>query len=237
MLRTPEEIALLSTAQEPGIRNPARSEHGPEEILGDFFADVSLSGQRVLELGPGHYEFCEAIARRGARAEAIELDPPVIELGRRRGFRVWPGNLLHLPSLEVEPGFDGLFCKGSNNPFWFYGHEAALRNYIAKMAGLVRPDGWLWVVSCPFSNPALPPTEFGRWLDVEAAIYRELGFREWVPPHRLAAAYYGISFEHPRLAVFTKGLPPHRWSAATLARLPWFAARVAARRAGRVFAR
>ena len=237
MLRTAEEIQLLSTALEPGIRNPLRVEHGPDEILRDFFADMNLAGQRVLELGPGHYEFCEAIRRRGVAAEVVELDPPVIELGRRRGFKVWPGNLTQLPSLPITPGFDGLFCKGSNNPFWFYGQEAALRHYIETMANLVRLGGWLWVVSCPYREPALPPEEFSRWLDLEAAIYRELGFREWVPPHRLNAACYGISFDHSRLAVFTKGLPPHRWSPATLALLPWFAARVAVRRAGRLFDR
>jgi hypothetical protein len=230
MLRTSEEIQLLSTALEPGIRNPSRSEHGPAEILRDFFTEVDFTGQRVLELGPGHYEFCEAVRRQGAAAEAVELDPPVIELGRRRGFKVWPGNLTQLPALAITPGFDGLFCKGSNNPFWVYGDEAALRAYIQSMVGLVKPGGWLWIVSCPYSKPALPAAEFNRWLDLEARIYRELGFSEWLLPHKAVASYYGISFEHPRLAVFTKGLPAHRWSAPTAVLLPWFCAKVLGRR-------
>jgi SAM-dependent methyltransferase len=235
MLRTPEEIALLSNALEPGIRNPTRSEHGPRQIIDDFFPGVDFRGKRVLELGPGHFEFCEEIARRGGRAEAVELDPSVIELGRRRGFRVWPGNLLHLPTLPIDGGVDGLFCKGSNNPFWFQGDEKALRTYIETMVRLVKPTGWIWVVSCPFTRTNTSAEEFARWLEVEAAIYRSLGFKEWVPPHRAVASYYAISFEHPRLAVFTRNLSPHRWSAGTLFRLPLFTLSAAARRARRQF--
>lgn len=230
MLRTTEEIQLLATAQEPGIRNPLRSEHGPKEIVRDFFAGVNVTGQRVLELGPGHYEFCEAIRRLGVSAEALELDPPVIELGRRRGFNVWPGNLTQLPTLGIAPGYDGLFCKGSNNPFWFHGDEVALRTYTQAMLRLVKPGGWLWVVSCPYMDSALPAPEFHRWLEVEAGIYRELGFTEWIIPHKAVAAYYAISHVHPRLGVFTKGLPPRRWSAASLALFPLFCAKAALRK-------
>lgn len=230
MLKTPEEIKLLATAMEPGIRNPLRAEHGPEEIIRDFMGGVNLTGHRVLELGPGHFEFCEAVRRHGASAEGVELDPPVIELGRRRGFKVWPGNLTELPSLGITPGFDGLFCKGSNNPFWFHGNEKGLRNYLQVMLGLVKPGGWLWIVSCPYSKPGVSAEEFNRWLEVESRLYREFGFSEWVLPHRAVASYYGISFEHPRLAVYTKGLPAHRWSLATVLLFPWFCAKVLGRR-------
>jgi hypothetical protein len=233
MLRTTEEIQLLATAQEPGIRDPLRPEHGPTEILRDFFACVNLTGQRVLELGPGHYEFCEAIRRQGALAEAVELDPPVIELGRRRGFKIWPGNLPLLPELGITGGFDGLFCKGSNNPFWFHGDEARLRAYTQAMLGLVKPGGWIWIVSCPYSMQGLPAAEFNRWLEVEARVYHELGFTEWLIPHRAVAAYYAISHAHPRLSVFTKSLPARRWSAASLALFPWFCTKAAFRKIAR----
>jgi len=235
MLRTPEEIQLLASALEPGIRNPHRAEHGPAEILGDFFTGVILSGQRVLELGPGHYEFCEKIRAQGASAEAVELDLPVIELGRRRGFKVWPGNLTQLPELGITGGFDGLFCKGSNNPFWFYGDEARLRAYIEVMVGLVKPSGWCWIVSCPYSKLALPAAEFARWLAVEAGICRDLGFQEWRIPHKAVASYYGISYEHPQLAVFTRNLPVHGWSAASWVKFPWFGLRAVLRKLGRKF--
>jgi hypothetical protein len=222
MLKNSEEIELLSSAQEPGIRDPLRSEWGPKEILCDFFKNLNISGQRVLELGPGHYEFCEIIRERGAIAEAVELDPPVIELGLRRKFRVWPGNLTQLPSLRITGKFDGLFCKGSNNPFWFYGDEEKLRTYIGAMVHLVKPNGWLWIVSSPDCKPILTSTQVIQWLEIEAKIYRELGFTEWVVPHKAIASYYGICFTHPRLAVFTLGLPPHSWSLYTIVRLIWF---------------
>jgi len=222
MLKNSEEIELLLSAREPGIRDPQRSEQGPKEILCDFFKDRDVNGQRVLELGPGHYEFCETIRQRGAKAEAVELDPPVIELGLRRKFRVWPGNLTQLPSLTIYGKFDGLFCKGSNNPFWFYGNEKTLRTYIVAMVNLVKPNGWLWIVSSPDCSPTLTSTQVIQWLEIEARIYRELGFTEWVIPHKVIASYYGICFTHSRLAVFTLGLPPHSWSAYSIMRLIWF---------------
>lgn len=230
MLKTSEEIKLLESAMEPGIRNPLRSERGPEEIIRDFMEGVDLTDQRVLELGPGHFEFCESARRRGASAEAVELDPPVIEFGRRRGFRVWPGNLIDLPSLEISPEFDGLFCKGSNNPFWFHGDEKGLRDYLQFMQGLVKPDGWLWIVSCPYGNPGMTVEDFNHWLKVESSIYHEFGFNKWVLPHRAVASFYGISFEHPQLAVYTRGLPARRWSLLTMVQFPWFCAKAMARR-------
>jgi hypothetical protein len=235
MLKNNEEIALLSSAQEPGIRNPLRSECGPKEILSDFFKGLNFSGQRVLELGPGHFEFCEIIRARGAIAEAVELDPPVIELGSRRKFRVWPGNLTQLPSLRITGKFDGLFCKGSNNPFWFYGNEETLRTFISAMVDLVKPGGWLWVVSSPDCKPSLSSTQVIQWLEIEARIYSEFGFTEWVIPHKAIAYYYGISFSHQRLAVFTLGLPPHSWSPYTIVSLPWFCAKAVVRSQFRKF--
>lgn len=101
MLRTPEEIALLASAREPGIRNPKRPEYGIENIFLDFMSGLDLNGHRVLELGPGHYGFCEALRLRGGKPEAVELDPPVAELGRRRGFVVHTGDLVRLPELGL----------------------------------------------------------------------------------------------------------------------------------------
>jgi hypothetical protein len=220
MLRTQEEIDLLANAREPGIREPQRCEYGIENIFTDFMAGVDFRGHRVLELGPGHYEFCRALRDRGGIAEAVELDPVVIELGRRQGFAVHPGDLVKLPELRLGVGYDGLFCKGSNNPFWFHGDEAALHAYTQAMLDLVKQGGWLWVVSCPYMKPGLASAEFKRWLVVEAGVYREFGFTEWLIPHRAVAAYYGVSQAHPRLSVFTKGLPTRRWSAASLALFP-----------------
>jgi hypothetical protein len=235
MLQTAEEIALLACAQEPGIRDPRRSEYGIDNIITDFLGCVSLRGQRVLELGPGHFEFCEAVRRRGGTAEALELDPVVAELGRRRGFRVWPGNLVDLPQLGLDGPYEGLFCKGSSNPFWFHGREDALREYIAEMVRLVRANGWLWVVACPYSDGHLSDREHTDWLAVESRIYAEFGWSAWSVPNRLIGGYYGVSFTPPSLTVYTRGLAPHRWPIATPVRFAGYVLNIARRKLARGF--
>lgn len=220
MLRTPEEIALLANAIEPGIREPHRPEYGIENIFAHFMSGVDFRGHRVLELGPGHYEFCEAIRRRNATAEVVELDPSVVELGRRRGFKAHSGDLTRLPALGLAGGYDGLFCKGSNNPFWFHNDEEALRAYIAHLVELLKEQGWAWIVSCPYSKQKLSLAEKLAWLEVEDRIYREHGFQGWEVPGRLKAGFFGITYIPPRLVVYTRGLPGYR---GRLSALPAFA--------------
>lgn len=221
MLTDPKEIELVSCAMEPGIRVPHRSCHGPSEIVRDFMGGRRFDGEHVLELGPGHYEFCEYMRARGGRASVVELDPCLAELGRWRKFGVHVLDLRELPKLEVAQPFDGLFCKGSNNPFWFHGDRKALERYIDSFLRLVRPSGWIWVASCPWSADKLTTADFDAWLAVERDLYLARGFKEWAIPSKSVGGYYGISVPCPRLSVFTLGLPGHRW---TLPLLAWVAA-------------
>ena len=225
MLTDPEDIRLAASAQEPGIRRPDRSPRGPGDILRDFFPGVSLQGHRVLELGPGHYEFCDAIRSRGGRAEAIELDPPVAEIGRRRGHVIHQHDLRALDTFTTDKPFDGLFGKGSNNPFWFYPDETALDAYIRKLRTLVKPDGWIWIVSCPYSAIDLSPNAFASWLDLERGLYLNQGFHSWSVADSVQGGFYGISVPCENLQVFTFGLPRWRRSLHSRLRLTAFAAR------------
>jgi len=212
MLTDPEEIALASGAMEPGLRLANRSTRGPVAIARDFLAGISLKGSVVLELGPGHFEFCDFVRARGGAAAVVELDPAIAAIGRRRGYEVFIKDLRELGSFEPGKRFDGLFCKGSNNPFWFYKDEGALRAYIERFVRLTEPRGWVWVASCPYTSQPTTPAEFAGWLDVERRIYRELGFQEWPIPWRAIGGMYGISIPCDGLSVFTRNLPPHRWS-------------------------
>jgi hypothetical protein len=225
MLTDPEDIRLAASAQEPGIRRPDRSPRGPEEILRDFFPGVELGGKRILELGPGHYEFCDAVRSRGATAEAIELDPPVAEIGRRHGHVVHQHDLRRLDSFSPAAPYDGLFGKGSNNPFWVYPDETALEAYILKLRSLVRPGGWIWIVSCPYTALELAPPAFDAWLDLERRLYLRHGFRAWTVTDSIQGGFYGISVPCQNLDVFTLGLPPWRRSLRSRLHLAAFAAR------------
>jgi len=225
MLTHPEDIRLAASAQEPGIRLPNRSPRGPAEILRDFFPHVSLQGKRILELGPGHYEFCDLVQSQGGRAEAIELDPPVAEIGRRHGHVVHRHDLRALGTFDTNEPYDGLFGKGSNNPFWFYPDETALEAYILKLRALVRPDGWIWIVSCPYTALDLDARTFASWLDLEHRLYLRHGFAAWPVGDSVQGGFYGISVPCDGLRVFTFGLPAHRWSARSRLHLAAFTAR------------
>lgn len=146
------------------------------------------------------------------------------------------GDLTRLPTLDLAPGYDGLFCKGSNNPFWFHNDEAALREFTTAMLRLLRPSGWAWIVSSPASRAGVSVTQYDEWLLREEAVYRDLGFGSWVIPSRWRASFYGISFEPPRMTVFMREPARFQPSLSHLPRQCAFVLRASARRVRRVFA-
>lgn len=185
----------------------------------DFFHGVDLTGHTAIELGAGHYEFCELLRARGVKMSAMELDPPVGELGRRRGFEVFMHDISALAAFKAPAPFDGLICKGSNNPFWFYRDRVGLEAFTDALTGLVKSGGWSWVVSCPWTKESVTPAEFQAWLHLEESLYAERGYRSWKVPGRFIGGHYGISVPCTGLKVYTLGLPEHRWSGSTLLRL------------------
>ncbi len=225
VLTDPEEIALVQAAREPGLRIATRPAIGIDAISRDFLRMRDFNGQSLLELGPGHYEFCEYVRARGARATVVEVDGAIAELGRRRGHAVLTHDLRELPALSTSARFDGLFGRGSTNPFWFHGDTAALERYTESLVQLTAPGGWIWIVSCPFALTDIGTTDFAAWLSVERRIYREFGFNEWEVGWTALGAVYGISVPCDGLRVYTRNLPPHRWSPQSLARAAVLTAR------------
>lgn len=196
----------MQAAVEPGLRLPSRSEQGPAEIVRDFMGDRRFDRKRILELGPGHFEFCELVRERGGDAVAFEFDPAVVRLGASRGFSVECLDFRELVNYRPPERFDGLFCKGSSNPLWFYDDSAALEKYIDGVTSLVAQDGWIWFVSCPW-KPGISEEQFNKWLDVEEKIFRSKGYNVWSIPHRTIAAFYGISVPCRGLRVYLLRLP------------------------------
>lgn len=237
MLRNEEEKALVANAFEPGLRDPRRGDRGSPEILRDFLWRCPLRGAAVLELGPGHYEFCEALRAAGATPVALELDPGVAELGRRRGFEVHVHDLKQLARFNPGRRFAGVFCKGSHDPFWFYRDEAALGGFVDGIHSLIAPGGWAWIVSCPEKPPGATDEEFRQWLTRERGLFLARGFTAWDVPSRFLGAYYSISVPCEGLTVFCHGPARHRWSAATLAEFALRGFRSVGRRIGQVFGR
>ena len=145
MLKDLIEIEIISKARQKNVRDPSRSRKHFENIFKDFFESMTLENSRLLDLGPGQYDFAEMARERGAITYGIDNDPSVVQLGKHKGFPVRLADLKKLKATDYNFRFDGLFCKYSINAFWFHKDDRHLRNYIYKLGELVKEDGWLWI--------------------------------------------------------------------------------------------
>jgi len=64
MLTDPEEIRIISIARQKNVRDPNRSREHFHHIFKDFFSKSDFNGLRVLDLGPGQYDFGELARER-----------------------------------------------------------------------------------------------------------------------------------------------------------------------------
>ena len=205
MLTKPEEIECVKNAWEPGIADPLRGREDFERIATCFFHDLNLQGARLLDLGPGHYDFGHSLSDSGAKVVGYELDPAVIELGELKGFEVIKGNVYDLEHLNrLRGSFDGLFCRGSFNSRNFE-DTAAHQTYLRAPISVVKPEGFCWISPCndPIGNLTLD-TEFARIITEQIEFFREENFQVYDETDDDLVSAFGISSTAPRL-LFTKG--------------------------------
>ena len=205
MLTNPEEIAIIANARQVNIRDPSRSREHFENIFADFFSNVSFSGAKVLDLGPGQYDFGEMARERGADPSAIDNDPAVIQLGRFKGHQVLDGNLKDLNVDWFGHTFDGIFCRGSINAFWFQSDEGKLKAHIDQLVALMSPNGWAWIA--PWNgvqkNSDLSAEDVERVLSCQREAFNAHGFSY----HDLTIGEtnrYGVYGTTANRALFTK---------------------------------
>jgi 16S rRNA (adenine1518-N6/adenine1519-N6)-dimethyltransferase len=76
-----------------------------ETVLDDILSAAELSaGDVVIEVGPGLGILTEALAKRGAKAIAVEIDSRLVALLKRR-LAAFPNvSIVHADILEVAPG-------------------------------------------------------------------------------------------------------------------------------------
>ena len=170
MLRDPIEIEIASRARQPGIRNPRRPRSHFENVLADFLGDELLQGKRLLDLGPGQWDFAELARERGAQSiTGIDNDEAVVELGLYKGFDAVLGDLRDLDA-ALGP-FDGVFCKFSINAFWAATDEDAAA-YARSVAVL---GGWAWIA--PWNGaPASFTGDVERRLAAQTEGFASCGF-------------------------------------------------------------
>ena len=205
MLTKAEEIECVKTAWEPGIADPSRGREDFERIAACFFHDLNLRGARILDIGPGHYDFGKSLSDSGAVVVGYELDPAVIKLGQLKGFEVIEGNVYDVEHLNSLRGsFDGLFCRGSFNSRNFE-DTAAHQTYLKTLISVVKPEGFSWISPCndPLGDLA-SDTEFDRIVIEQIEFFRKSNFQVYDESDDDLASAFGLSSTAPRL-LFTKG--------------------------------
>ena len=215
MLRTADEVELVKDAWEPGIRDPMRRSVHFERIIGRFLHSVKHKGSVVADMGPGHYDFGAALAKRGATVIGLELDPAVIALGRHRGLDVIEFDLRKSDLTTLgKSRWDGIFCNGSINCWWRRG-RAAQDAYVQDVLAALKPKGWAYIAPCNHA-PGLNAAQAKHDRDAQEAIaaqhsaFVSHGFRA-TSLNRLQQGLYGLSTDILPAYVFTRNLSYGRW--------------------------
>lgn len=206
MLTDPQEIRIISAARSKTVRDPKRSREHFERIFADFLPDVRFEGARLLDIGPGQYDFGEMARARGAEVFNIDKDPAVVELGRYKGFPVIEAGIKKISRDQFPCLLDGVFCKFSINAFWLPG-DAQLA-HIDEICSMLQPEGWGWIA--PWNGvPKNQQLDRGRVQEIlarQADGFRRHGFEglELTPEQSL---YYGVHGHTANCALFIRNIP------------------------------
>lgn len=206
MLKDQRAIEIISKARQKNVASPKRSDRDFTRIFADFFDAHDFTGETVLELGPGQYEFARRVRERGGLVHCVDNDPAVLELGRYFNFEVTSAHLGDMEFSPLQGRYDGLFCKFSINAFWFDSPEA-MAGCIHDLNATLRPDGWGWIAPWNGVGKRDPDSPLVREiLQRQSAAFVECGWSAFDLDEDLAR-YYGIAGAVVNHAMFVKNLP------------------------------
>lgn len=204
MLFDAKEIEIASRATEPGCRLPERK-HLINGVFSRFFSKLDFRGKKYLELGPGHYEFCDMVKKLGGHAVALELDPAMVELGRYRGHEVHQVNLAKdafWSNLGTQ--YDGVFCRGAINATWFVTRQQH-QDFVQGISSLIKPNGWSWVSPWNANPNNLEHSIAENAYEYQISCFRDAGFRI-LKCNYLHARRFALCTEKLPFLIFIKGL-------------------------------
>lgn len=206
MLKDNDEIEIMRNAFEPGIKSVHREEDTFNRVFRAFFKEKDFQGSRILDLGPGHFEFLELARQKGAIGECIEYDPAVCKLGIKRGFKVFEQDLKNLKSDNVNPPYDGVLCRCSINCFWFHEDLENLKKFVEELTKLGNENTWYWIAPCIDPLTEISKGDFNDAIKMQDEIYKNFGFDCWEIPNRLVGSWYGLHSQFDGLRIYSKGL-------------------------------
>lgn len=204
MLTDAGAIAIMRSAQQERLRNPARPRQPFQNILDDFFVGVGFAGRRVFDVGPGQWDFGLMVRERGGLTVGIDKDEAVCTLADYFGFPCRPGDL-GAPGILRDFGwaYDGVFCKFGINAFWFP-DDAVHRAFVDDLAGLLKPDGWGWIA--PWNGRTKSAgMDSERLLAVQAECFARHGFAAFDLAEPLAVRY-GVHGNTDNRVLFVRNL-------------------------------
>lgn len=218
MLHDAVAIRIIQRARQKNVANPNRPSRDFERIFADFFTRVDFAEQRVIDLGPGQYDFARMIGERGGETDHIDKDPAVVELGRYLGYEVSQENLADFDASGRQGCYDGLFCKFAVNAFWFYeagaDHVCRQSNYVRQLDGMLKPGGWGWIA--PWNGNkgrCAEADEVASVLQAQAKAFADCGWHG-INLTDVWAKHYGVDGAVANHALFVKGLDVPRHLAA-----------------------
>jgi hypothetical protein len=189
MLRDAEEQRIMAGALQPKLRSPDNPDRYLKAIFRDFLDCPALAGQRILELGPGHFDFAELLRGAGAEVVAIDNDPAVVALGVRRGFVCHHAYLQHFDFAPFRGAFDGLFCRGSINAFWYPDDRDQIR-FVNAIGGVLNAEGWGFVTPANgLPSEAHTPERLDAILESQKRALASNGFESHEVTKAIAAKY------------------------------------------------
>lgn len=208
MLTDPTEIEIISKARQKNVRDHRRSRQHFTNIFEDFFFDLPMQGTRLLDLGPGQFDFGVLARDRGAEVVSIDNDPAVVQLGNYKGFRCVEGKIQHIAQQDLGGDFDGLFCKFSINAFWHWDNRDEHAALVEAIVRHLKPGGWSWIA--PWNGAPkkgeLTVDDKRAVLALQADLFRQFGFSGYNLDERLAKKY-GVTGAVENHALFLRGLP------------------------------
>ncbi|MEW2048999.1 methyltransferase domain-containing protein [Streptomyces sp. NPDC005476] len=186
-------------AGEEYARRFARLAESGHDVHGEAtFCDALLErASRVLDAGCGTGRIAVRLATLGHLCTGVDVDRSMLAVARRDApAQEWlHGDLAHLDSLGLEPGFDLALAAGNVIPLLAPATEAVV---VRQLAAVLRPGGLLVTgmgldaEHLPLAEPTVTLTEFDHWC-AQAGLTLRQRFATWAGDAYLPGGGYAVS--------------------------------------------
>ncbi|MEU1188019.1 class I SAM-dependent methyltransferase [Streptomyces sp. NPDC005859] len=183
-------------AGEEYARRFARLAESGHDVHGEAaFCDALLKpAARILDAGCGTGGVAIRLAELGHLCTGVDVDRSMLAVARREApAQEWiQGDLAHLDSLGLDPGFDLALAAGNVIPLLAPGTEPAV---VRHLGAVLRPGGLLITgmgldaEHLPLPQPTVTVADFDRWCS-EAGLALRQRFATWAgEPYRPGGGY------------------------------------------------